>query len=171
MYNETVQNAELDGVFGFLLAMLWAFGFMAMVAVAYIGRRTNERKEQTYGYELEVIKTAHQHSADANHSLANFLTKVKGKGGWDAYFEGYHHNTRTYTKLVTDSSLSTGGVEIVSPPLRGTTRRRRWLSTVAGRLAGLVKIDRSCGVHLTLASRSPTKVGATKGSTTGTQHG
>ena len=154
MYNETVQNADMNGV-GFLLGMLWVFALGAAMLVAYIGRRTNERKEQTYGYELEVIKTAHARSQDANHSLANFLTKVQGKGGWDAYFEGYHHNTRTYTKLVTDSSLNQGGVEIVSPPLRGTTRRRRWLSTVAGKLAGLVKIDRSCGVHLHIGLKKP----------------
>ena len=154
MQNEMMQNADMDGV-GFLLGMLWVFALGAAMLVAYIGRRTNERKEQTYGYELEVIKTAHAHSQDANHSLANFLTKVKGKGGWDAYFEGYHHNTRAYTKLVTDSSLSTGGVEIVSPPLRGTTRRRRWLSTVAGKLAGLVKIDRTCGVHLHIGLKKP----------------
>jgi len=154
MQNEMMQNADMDGV-GFLLGMLWVFGFMALVLAAYIGRRTNERKEQTYGYELEVIKTLHGNSSDANHSLANFLTKVRGKGGWKAYFEGYHHNTRTYTKLVTDSSLSEGGVEIVSPPLKGVRQRRNWLSRVAGMLGGLVRVNRSCGVHLHLGLKGP----------------
>ena len=151
---EQMQNDALNGV-GFLLAMLWVFGLMACVVVSYIGRRTNERKEQTYGYELEVIKTLHRDSRDANHSLANFLTKVRGRGGWKAYFEGYNHETRETTKIVTDGSLSGGGVEIVSPPLTGIKERRRWLSTVAGKLGGLVRPDRSCGVHVHIGLKKP----------------
>ena len=154
MQNNMMQNADIDSV-GFLLGMLWVFGFMALVAVAYIGRRTNERKEQTYGYELEVIKTAHAYSDDANHSLARFLTKVKGKGGWDAYFEGYNHTTRPHTKIVTDSSLNEGGIEIVSPPLKGVAQRRRWLTAVTGAIRGLVKVDRSCGTHLHIGLKGP----------------
>lgn len=154
MYNETVQNADMNGV-GFLLGMLWVLALGAAMLAAYIGRRTNERKEQTYGYELEVIKTLHENSADANHSLANFLTKVRGKGGWEAYYAGYTHEVTNRTKIVTDSSLNFGGIELVSPPLHGVKERRRWLSRVAGVLGGLVKVDRSCGVHLHVGLKAP----------------
>lgn len=153
MQNE-MQNDALNGV-GFLLGMLWVLALMAAMLVAYIGRRTNERKEQTYGYELEVIKTLHTYSNDANHSLANFLTKVKGQGGWEAYYESYNHHTQEHTKIVTDGSLNDGGIELVSPPLTGIKERRHWLSTVANKLSGLVKTDRSCGVHVHIGLKRP----------------
>ena len=159
MQNEMMQNEALNGV-GFLLGMFWVLALGAAMLVAYIGRRTNERKEQTYGYELEVLKTAHKNSEDANHSLARFLTKVRGSGGWEAYYEGYNHNTRTHTKLVSDSSLTEdeGGVEIVSPPLTGMKERRKWLSSVASKLDGLVRHDRSCSSHLHLGLKGPSDV-------------
>lgn len=153
MQNEMMQNADMNGV-GYLLGMLWVFGFMALVLVAYIGRRTNERRTQTIGFELEVIKTIHAHSEDANHSLANFLTKVRSRGGFKAYFEGYNHDTRQTTKLVTDGSLSSGGIEVVSPPLSGS-KVRQWLSDTTRALAGLVRVDRSCGVHVHIGLKNP----------------
>lgn len=153
MQNEMMQNADMNGV-GYLLGMLWVFGFMALVLVAYIGRRTNERRTQTIGFELEVIKTLQAHSEDANHSLANFITKVRSRGGFKAYFEGYNHDTRQTTKLVTDASLSTGGIEVVSPPLSGS-KVRQWLTDTTKALAGLVTINRSCGVHVHVGLKNP----------------
>jgi len=154
MQNEMMQNADMNGV-GFLLGMLWVFALGAAMLVAYIGRRTNERKARTVGFELEVIKTAHQYSNDANHSLANFLTKVKSKGGFEAYFAGYTHEVGSKTKVVTDGSLNSGGVEVVSPPLNGQSERRRWLTDTTKALLGLVRPDRSCGVHLHVGLKKP----------------
>lgn len=149
-----MQNADMNGV-GFALGMLWVFMLMASMLAAYIGRRTNEQKARTVGYELEVIKTAHAHSRDANHSLARFLTKVKSRGGFDAYFAGYTHDVVNNTKIVTDGSLSEGGIELVSPPLHGLKKRRQWLSDTCGALLGLVRVNRTCGVHVHIGLKSP----------------
>ena len=145
MQNEIAYgtNLPLEGSdVGYLLGMLWVFGFMALVLVAFVGKRTNERKNRTMGFELEVIKTKHHHSDNANKSLARYMSGQ----GLETYFAGYSHKTTPHTKVVTDTSLSSGGIEIVSPPLT-KKQRRPWLQTVTSALAGLVKVDRSCGVH------------------------
>ena len=146
--NETVQNAELDGV---LASCCHAVGLRVHGNGGSCLHRTknNERKEQTYGYELEVIKTAHQLRRRQPQPCE--LSR-RSRQGWDAYFEGYHHNTRTYTKPVTDSSpAQVAWKSCRRPP---TTRRRRWLSTVAAD-SQAVKIDRSCGVHLHIGLKKP----------------
>ena len=141
MMNEIADNGT---VFGYLLSMPWVFGLMSMVVVAYIGKNRNESKARRIGYELEVIKNFRHNTGVHNESLAHWLYKV---GKVPTVSEGYNHQTRQHTKIVSDGSLSSGGCEIVSPPLEEGDRRN-WLSKVTSAIAGLVTIDRTCGIHV-----------------------
>ena len=143
MQNTTGQMPAMQGEVGYVIGMLWVLMLMLPVLVAFVGKKTNEQKMRSIGFELEVIKTAHHNSDDANHSLAAWITKH----GEKTTFDGYTHEVKPTTKIVTDGSLSNGGIEIVSPPLVGTKRRRKWLDTVCKAVAGLVSVNTSCGVH------------------------
>ena len=96
-----------------------------------------------FGVEIEFIGVNPQVVADAINNA-----------GIEAAFEGYHHSTRPYWKIVTDASLSQGGHsagEVVSPILKGETGARQLekvldaIDTVDG-----IRVDRSCGVHVHL---------------------
>ena len=96
-----------------------------------------------FGVEIEFIGVNPQVVADAINNA-----------GIEAAFEGYHHSTRPYWKIVTDASLSQGGHsagEVVSPILKGETGARQLekvldaIDTVEG-----IRVDRSCGVHVHL---------------------
>ena len=168
MQNENAygQMPALDagGEVGYLLGLLWVLALMGALVAAFIGKRTNERKDATYGYELEVIKSAHHHSTGASKALAHWLTTQ----GAETTYEGYTHEVMDRTKIVTDSSLSSGGLEVVSPPLTRRTRRP-WLEVIDKALRGLVRPDRSCGVHLHVGLRGPNKMFNEEGQMTWTQ--
>ena len=96
-----------------------------------------------FGVEIEFIGVNPQVVADAIN-----------REGIDAAFEGYHHSTRPYWKIVTDGSLSQGygsAGEIVSPILKGEDGARQLekvldaIDVVEG-----IRVDRSCGVHVHL---------------------
>lgn len=144
MQNTTGQMPAMQGEVGYVIGMLWVLMLMLPVLVAFVGKKTNEQKMRSIGFELEVLKTAHHESDDANHSLARWITRK----GESTTFDGYTHQVKQTTKIVTDGSLNDGGIEIVSPPLKGTKRRRQWLTNVCKAIAGLVRVDRSCSVHV-----------------------
>lgn len=150
---EQIPSEMMGGEAAYLLALLWVFGLMGACIVAFVGKRTNERKNRTVGFELEMLKNAHANSQDANHALAVYLTKL----GIQTEFEGYTHRTTDHTKIVTDSSLSSGGIEVVSPPLT-TRQRRQWLSGVSKALKGLVGFNRTTGVHMHEGLRKPNQM-------------
>ena len=143
MQNTTGQMPAMQGEVGYVIGMLWVLMLMLPVLVAFVGKKTNEQKMRSVGFELEVLKTAHSNSEDANHSLAAWITKL----GERTTYDGYTHEVKPTTKIVTDGSLTSGGIEIVSPPLVGTKRRRKWLETVCKAVAGLVTVNTTCGVH------------------------
>lgn len=155
MYDTTEQipTGMLGGEAAYLLALLWVFGLMGACIVAFVGKRTNERKNRTVGFELEMLKNMHRNSSDANHALAVYLTKL----GVQTEYEGYTHRTTDHTKIVTDSSLSSGGIEVVSPPL-SNRQRRQWLSGVSKALKGLVGFNRTTGVHMHEGLRKPNQM-------------
>jgi hypothetical protein len=97
---------------------------------------TKHKKFRSFGVELEIVH------GDA-YALAAALTAA----GVKTFSEGYHHETRKYWKIVTDSSVS-GGFELVSPVLRGHYGFER-LKKVCKILAdNNVKINKTCGVHV-----------------------
>lgn len=68
-------------------------------------------------------------------------------------FRGYTHEVMDETKIVTDSSLSRGGFEIVSPPLMGRGVVMSWISRMMSHLRGVAEVDRSCGLHVHVGLR------------------
>jgi len=96
-----------------------------------------------FGVEIEFIGANPRDVAEAINDA-----------GIDTFYEGYHHRTRSYWKIVTDGSLSynsAGAGEIVSPILKGEQGARQ-LEKVLNVLEGIegIRVDRSCGVHIHL---------------------
>ena len=65
------------------------------------------QRRMKFGIEIEVI--------EGNYTRAQIAQAIRNKGV-EAYEEGYNHMTRTYWKVITDSSC---GYEVVSPVLYG----------------------------------------------------
>lgn len=106
-----------------------------------------------FGVEIEFLSTRKRNAGYVDtQELARLLTAA----GVPTESERYNHQTRSYWKIVADSSC---GLELVSPPLSGENgleqvERASEVLTEYG-----CKIDRTCGLHvhhdasgLTLAS-------------------
>lgn len=63
-------------------------------------------------------------------------------------------NTSYYTKVTTDGSLNSGGLEVVSHPLMDG-QHHGWIAHVVQALRHITKIDRSCGLHIHVGLRDP----------------
>jgi len=96
--------------------------------------------DRTFGVELEFVGVRPQ-------EVANVINAT----GIDCYFEGYHHNTTPYWKLVTDASLDGVGGEIVSPILKGEDGAKQ-LEQVIAALDTLdnIRVNVQCGLHVHL---------------------
>ena len=107
---------------------------VAMLALL-LGVATKGRR---YGVEIEVIR---KHGVSKN-GLADWLARfVSG-----TRYRGYTHETMDTWKLVDDGSLSSRGVEIVSPPMYSEGHHA--IRMICTKLKGLASADASCGVHL-----------------------
>jgi len=80
-------------------------------------------------------------------SREQILESIRAKG-ISINYEGYTHEVMSSWKAVSDSSLSYGGFEIVSPPLAGMPRIEREVKLVCEAVKGLATVDRRCGFHL-----------------------
>ncbi len=149
-----------------ILPLIWLFVVMGAVLLSAVKNRMNERMTKRIGLEMEVIKTAHARDAP-NQKLATWLSKKsiewqKAQSKPDGFFKrlrfrymGYTHEVMNdVTKLVTDSSLSSGGIEVVSPVLEGDSDTNSWIEQVAYGLKGVAKIDSSTGLHLHIGLRA-----------------
>jgi len=156
-------NGTGDSVVG-LLPLLWVFMLMAAVVITITRNRMNRQMTKRIGLELEVIKQAHARESP-NQKLATWL-EIKGKE-WrqmqkessllhklKVRFMGYTHEVISGTKIVTDSSLNSGGIEIVSPPLEGNNADE-WIDQIAYGLKGVANVDSSTGLHLHIGLRAP----------------
>ncbi len=61
---------------------------------------------------------------------------------------GYTHRVMSSWKVVSDSSLTYGGFELVSPPMKGARNIEDQITKICNAIKGLVRVDRSCGVHV-----------------------
>jgi len=135
-----------------LLPMLWAFVLTAACGMAWLGNKRHDAMVARAGFEVEVLK---KHAAADNTSLAHYLRTISD-GYIRAEGEGYNHNTREHTKVVSDSSLNgheDENGEIVSPPLHGWGRIRNWVTAIGRAGAGVLGVDRSCGLHVHIGLR------------------
>ena len=96
---------------------------------------------RTFGVELEFVGV---HPRDVAAAINNV-------DGIECHYEGYHHRTTAYWKLVTDQSIDGLGGEIVSPILRGADGARQ-LELVINALDTLegISVNVSCGLHVHL---------------------
>ena len=125
---------------------------MPLLAVAAIKR--NERMNMRIGLEIEAIKKAHIRESP-HEKMAHWIMKCDEKmlklmsprtrrtmRRIQCAFRGYTHEVMDETKIVTDSSLSRGGFEIVSPPLMGRGVVMSWISRMMSHLRGVAEVDR-----------------------------
>jgi hypothetical protein len=100
----------------------------------------------TFGVEIECIMPPSM----TRHALAALLVA----GGTDARVEILNHNTRTWWKLVSDSSLrSPQGAELVSPVLSGQAGFDALRKVCEVLEAHNVGINRHCGLHVHVGAR------------------
>ena len=69
--------------------------------------------------------------------------------------EEYNHDTEYYWKIVPDSSLKSGGREVVSPPLKGDKGKEE-LKAVCEALKYInATVDKYCGLHVHVRCNGP----------------
>ena len=151
----TTGNIVLD-LFVVILALLPIM--MPLIAVGMIVR--NERMNMRIGLEIEAIKKAHIRESPheklavwiaKRDELVRSLMSPRTRRKLDAIrtrYAGYTHEVMDETKVVTDGSLSYGGIEIVSPPLKGYDKVKSWIYRICSHLRGVAGVDRSCGLHV-----------------------
>ena len=61
---------------------------------------------------------------------------------------GYTHRVISSWKCVSDSSLSSGGFELVSPPLKGAQNIDSQIKTICEAISPLTRVNRTCGIHV-----------------------
>ena len=94
--------------------------------------------DRKFGIELELVGITREQAGRA-------LSQV----GIEVHDEGYNHTTRSYWKMVSDSSVR-GGFELVSPVLRGEDgiHEARKVATALDDMGATA--NRSCGYHVHL---------------------
>lgn len=95
--------------------------------------------DYTFGLEIETVALTR---TECETALNN--------AGITAYDEDYNHSTRTYWKIVRDSSLQhrRGTAEVVSPVLRGADGASELRSVMKVLRDAGAKTNASCGMHL-----------------------
>ena len=109
------------------------------MATAAMGQVPSNR---TFGAECEFFGITPQVAVQA---LA--------AAGITAVFEGYTHAVTRHWKIVTDASVNrtgtgTGGLELVSPVLRGANGLAELAKAVKALAGAGARVDRTCGVHI-----------------------
>jgi len=82
------------------------------------------------------------------------LERKLNEAGIETRYEGYNHNTRTYWKIVTDSSLRGNDTfELVSPFLNGENGLEQLEKVCRILKENNAKINKTCGLHVHLNAR------------------
>ena len=82
-----------------------------------------------------------------NVSKRQILASIR-EAGINIHDAGYTHNVISCWKAVSDSSLTYGGFELVSPPMKGAQNIEKEITNICKAIEGLVKVDRTCGLHV-----------------------
>jgi hypothetical protein len=116
-------------------------------AVAHVAQQTavapsTTNYGRTFGVEIEFFGIRPTVAVDALRS-AGIITN----------YENYNHHVRPDWKIVTDASVTsrgtgTGGLELVSPVLRGVDGLVAIETAVTALLNAGAKVDRTCGIHV-----------------------
>ena len=103
--------------------------------------RTSQRR---FGVEIEFNGTPRRNAQQAIENLDNQILTV---------IEGYNHEVRDHWKLITDGSVDgtgtgEGGLEAVSPILKGETGFAHLRTVLKGIRTAGGRVNRSCGLHV-----------------------
>ena len=110
-----------------------AFG-VVVLALLYL------RGPPTVGVEFEVIR---KDRFSPMSVLARYIGKMTGRS--ETEFMGYTHSNVDDLKIVTDGSLSGGGVEVVSPVM--PVGDRGLIGRMCDAFRGIFTTDSTCGLH------------------------
>ena len=92
------------------------------------------------GVEMEII-------ARNGVAKSQILAAIR-EAGIEIRNEGYTHRIMNTWKAVSDGSLSAGGFELVSPPMKGAKNIEKQITTICEAIKDLTRIDRTCGIHV-----------------------
>jgi hypothetical protein len=107
--------------------------------------------QDTFGVEIEMIMPQRMRDEELAQAIRD--------AGVLCQAERYNHITRTHWKVTTDSSLGSGGREIVSPPLSGEAgleQVRRVCSTLISRGC---RVNLRCGLHVHIGAQRHQDIG------------
>jgi len=92
------------------------------------------------GIEMEII-------ARNGIAKSQVLAAIR-EAGINITDEGYTHRVMDSWKCVSDSSLSHGGFELVSPPMKGASNIDNQITTICEAIKGLTRVNSTCGIHV-----------------------
>lgn len=136
------QASELVGV---------NYGFAYNVWKAWAeGRSTTSRRLQTFNFDTVEFGVEIEAFGLKRNEIITELTAA----GIEVRGEDYNHSTRTWWKIVSDSSIhGEDAFELVSPVLKGTTGLQN-LRTTLLIISGLeAKVNKTCGLHIHINAR------------------
>ncbi len=107
-------------------------------------KNTGFNNQRTFGVEIEFFLGR----TNRRGEYAEEVARAVREQGIECYVEGYNHTTRSYWKIVIDTSVSYEGLEIVSPPLKGQDGFNQLEKVLKALNQVGAKVDRSCGVHV-----------------------
>lgn len=101
------------------------------------------------GERISVPATAFGIEAEFFGCYAEDAVEALRRVGLEAEDDGYHHQTRNYWRVTTDSSVAGEGLELVSPPLPFNMESRETVdkALAAVRRSGGI-VNRTCGLHV-----------------------
>lgn len=107
-------------------------------------KNTGFNNNRTFGVEIEFFLGCSSRPG----AFAEEVAQVVREHGIECYVESYNHTTRPHWKIITDSSVSYEGLEIVSPPLRGQDGLNQLKKVLEALNKAGAKVNRTCGVHV-----------------------
>ena len=123
-----IENVAL-GMNELTLGVVLVAMLALLLGIAAKGRR--------HGVEIEAIRKA----GVSKQGLANWLSRrLPG-----TEYRGYTHEVMDTWKVVDDGSLSSRGIEVVSPPMFNESRAS--IKSICDGLRGLASADSTCGLH------------------------
>ena len=100
--------------------------------------RNHFNTERTFGVEIET----------KNLLREQFVSRCTAEGIRMHDMRGYTHGYQHTWKIVTDASLGTNGLEIVSPPLKGEEGLEEVAKVMRIAVACGATVDQTCGFHI-----------------------
>jgi hypothetical protein len=102
----------------------------------------------TFGIEIECYPPPQNHPSRMQYEdQFDYTARILSEAGIDARHEGYNHQTRNHWKVVYDASVS-GGLEVVSPILRGEAGIEEMMKVMRVLVANDFKVNANTGFHV-----------------------